>query len=115
MSLWKLQVTFSNTQSQLKLEKVSAMAKDSKIKSLEDLMIQLEYNPSNIEMAQTLVRKKNADIAALRRQLNMPVTEDPMAKEIEATETQKVEMLQWIVEETEQIKKMEDEMGKMIK
>ena len=45
MSLTKLQVNFSNAQSQLKLEKVSDMAKDSKIKSLEDLVIHLGYNP----------------------------------------------------------------------
>ena len=66
-------------------------------------------------MAQTLVRKKNANIASLRRKIKMPVTKYPMAKEIEATETQKSEMLQLIVEQKEYIKKMEDEMGKMIK
>ena len=45
----------------------------------------------------------------------MPVTEDPMAKEIEANDTQKAEMLQLIIEQVEQIKKMESEMEKMIK
>ena len=38
-----------------------------------------------------------------------------MAKDIEATETHKAKMLQLIVEQTEQIKKMESEMDKMIK
>ena len=51
-------------------------------------------------VAETLVRKKNAYIVALTTQLKMPVTEDPMAKEIEATETKKEEMLHLIVEET---------------
>ena len=77
--------------------------------------MQLRYNPSNIVVAETLVKNNNVDMAALRRQLKMLVTEDPMAKEIEATETQKEEMMQLIVEQTKQIKKMEDEMGKMIK
>ena len=63
------------------------MAKDSRIKYLEDLVMQLGYNPSNIVVVESLVKKKNADIASLRRQLKMPVTEDPMAKEIEANET----------------------------
>ena len=40
----------------------------------------------------------------------MLVTEYPMAKEIEANETQKAEMLQLIVEQAEQLKKMESEM-----
>ena len=81
------------------------MAKDSRIKYLEDLVMQLRYNPSNIVVEETLVRKKNANIADLRRQLKIPVTEDPMAKEIEPTETHKVEMMQFIVEQTELIKK----------
>ena len=91
------------------------MAKDSRIKSLEDIVMQLGYNPSNIEVVEALVRKKNADIAALRRQLKMPVTKDPMAKEIEENETQKVEMLQFIIEKIEELNKMESEMEKMIK
>lgn len=96
-SLSKLQVTLSNTQSQLKMENISSKAKDSRIKSLEDLVMQLRYNPSNIAVAESLVRKKNADIVDLRRQLKIPVTEDPMAKEIEANETKKEEMLQLII------------------
>ena len=66
-------------------------------------------------MEETLVKKNNADIATLRMKLKMPVTKDPMAKEIEATETHKEEMMKLIVEQIEQIKKMEDEMHKMIK
>jgi len=69
------------------------MAKDSRIKYLEDLLIQLGYNPSNIAVAETLVRRKNAIIASLRRQLKMPVTEDLMANEIEETETRKLEIM----------------------
>ena len=41
MSLSKLQVTLSYTQSQLKVEKISSMAKYSRIKYLEDLVMQL--------------------------------------------------------------------------
>ena len=67
MSLSKLQVTLSNTQSQLKMEKISSMAKDSRIKSLEDLVVRIGYNPSNLAVTEALVKKKNADIAALKR------------------------------------------------
>ena len=74
MSLSKLQVTLSNTYSELKMENISSMAKDSRINSLEYLVMQLGYNPSKIVVAEALVRKKNADIAALRRQLRMLVT-----------------------------------------
>ena len=51
MSLSKLQVTLANVQSKLKMEKVYALAKDTKIKTLEDLVIKVGYDPANINAA----------------------------------------------------------------
>lgn len=82
------------------MEMISSTAKDTKIKSLEDLVMKIGYDLSKLAVAETLVRKKNADIASLKRQLKMLVTEDPIAKEIEANETYKVEILQLIIEKT---------------
>ena len=67
MSLSKLQVTLSNVQSQSKMEKVSAPAKDTRIKTLEELVIKVGYDPANINDAEELVRKNNLDISALRK------------------------------------------------
>ncbi len=67
MSLSKLQVTLANVQSQLKMEKVSSLAKDTRIKALEDLVVKVGYDPININVAEELVRKKNTDIATLRK------------------------------------------------
>ena len=50
MSLSKLQVTLAKVQSQLKMEKVSALAKDTRIKTLEDLVMKVGYDPSNINV-----------------------------------------------------------------
>jgi len=65
------------------LEKVSTLAKDSKIKSLEDLVLKMGYDPSNINAAKELARKKNVEISALRKQLKLLASEDPTTKEIE--------------------------------
>lgn len=67
MSLSKMQVTLANVQSQLKMEKVSALSKDTRIKTLEDLVIKVGYDPANINAANELVKKKNLDIATLRK------------------------------------------------
>ena len=107
MSLSKLQVTLANVQSQLKMEKVSSLAKDTRIKALEDLVIKVGYDPTNINAAEELVRKKNTDIAALRKQLKLPAIEDPLAKDIEEIESQKANMMKLIMEQNVQLKKME--------
>lgn len=65
------------------MEKVSSLSKDTRIKALEDLVINVGYDPSNINDAEEIIRKKNADIAALRKHLKLPATEDPLAKDIE--------------------------------
>jgi hypothetical protein len=111
----KLQVSLNNVQTQLKLEKVSSLAKDNKIKSLEELVLRIGYDPSNIKEAEELIKKKNADIASLRKQLKISATEDPQAKEMAETEGQKEEMLKLIMEQNAQIKEMEAELDKLVK
>ena len=82
MSVQKLQNTLGNIRDQLKLEKSSSQAKDNRIKSLEDLIIELGYHPTNVKVADELIKKKNADIVALKKLLKMPPTEHPQAKEV---------------------------------
>jgi hypothetical protein len=85
----KLQVSLSNVQTQLKLEKISSFAKDNKIKYLEELVLKIGYDPSNVKAAEEMLKKKNADIAYLRKQLKLPPTEDSQAKEVVEAENKK--------------------------
>jgi ParB-like chromosome segregation protein Spo0J len=115
MTAAKLQVSLNNVQSQLKLEKISSLAKDNKIKSLEELVLKIGYDPSNVKAVEELLKKKNADIASLRKQLKLPATEDSQAKEMAETEGHKEEMLKLIMEQNAQIKEMEVELDKLVK
>jgi hypothetical protein len=72
----KLQVSLNNVQTQLKLEKMSSFAKDNRIKSLEELVIKISYDPLNVKSVEEMLKKKNVDIASLRKQLKLPTTED---------------------------------------
>ena len=63
----KLQVSLNNIQSQLKMEKISSLAKDNKIKSLEELVLKIGYDPTNVKATEELLKKKNVDIASLRK------------------------------------------------
>ena len=80
------------------MEKVSALAKDIRIKTLEELVIKVGYDPTNINVVEELIRKNNLDIEALRKQLKLPTTKDPLAKDIEEIETQKADMMKLFME-----------------
>jgi hypothetical protein len=63
----KLQVSLNNAQTQLKLEKISSFVKDNRIKTLEEMVLKIGYDPSNVKAAEEMIKKKNADIASLRK------------------------------------------------
>jgi hypothetical protein len=66
-SVAKIQVSLSNVQTQLKLEKISSFAKDNRIKTLEELVLKIGYDPSNVKAVEEMLKKKNVDIASLRK------------------------------------------------
>jgi hypothetical protein len=105
----------SNAQTQLKLEKILSFAKDNKIKTLEEMVLKICYDPANVKAAEEMIKKKNTDIESLRKQLNLPPTEDPQAKEIAEKEGEKDEMLKLLMEQNAQLKEMEAEMERLLK
>jgi hypothetical protein len=111
----KLQVSLNNAQTQLKLEKISSFAKDNRIKTLEELVLKIGYDPSNVKAAEEMIKKKNADIGSLRKQLKLPPTEDSQVKEIAEKEGEKDEMLKLLMEQNAQLKEMEAKMERLLK
>jgi hypothetical protein len=111
----RLQVSLNNVQTQLKLEKISSFAKDNRIKSLEELVLKIGYDPSNVKVVEDIFKKKNDDIASLRKKLKFPSTEDSQAKEIVDIEGEKEELLKLIMEQNAEIKEMEQELERLLK
>jgi hypothetical protein len=95
----KLQVSLRNVQTHLKLEKISSIAKDKKIKTLEELVLKIGYDPSNVKAVEEMLRKKNVDIESLRKHLKLPPMEDSQTKDIAETEGEKNDMLKLIMEQ----------------
>ena len=93
MSLSQLQVSFANVQSQLKMEKVSSLAKENRIKSLEGLVIKIGYDTKDVNATNEIIKKKKLDITTLRKQLKLATLEDPMTKEIVEYEALKADMM----------------------
>jgi hypothetical protein len=97
------------------LEKMSSFAEDNKIKTLEELVLKIGYDPANVKAAEEMIKKKNANITALRKQLKLPPTEDPQTKEIAERQGKKDEMLRLLMEQSAQLREMEAEMEKLLK
>jgi hypothetical protein len=97
-STTKFQVSLNNAQTQLKLEKISSFTKDNRIKTLEELVLKISYDPSNVKVAEEMIKKKNADIASLRKKLKILPKEDSQAKEIAEKEGEKDKMLKLLME-----------------
>lgn len=75
-----------------------SLAKDTKINGVEDLMIKLELDPSDINAAEEIIKSKNAYIQAWRKKLKLPTTEHPQVQEVRQLEKEKENMLCMIVE-----------------
>jgi len=58
----KLQVSLKNVQTQLKMEKISCFVKDNMIKSLEELVLKIGYDPSNVKAAKEMLKKNNSNV-----------------------------------------------------
>ena len=65
------------------------------------------YDPANVNVAELLLKKKNEDIVALRKQLKLPPSEHPQTKEIMQKQAEKDDMMKIIFQLTGQIKEME--------
>jgi hypothetical protein len=82
---------------------------------LEELVLKIGYDPSNLKAVEEILQKKNVDIASLRKQLKFPPIEDAQTKEIAETEGENDEMLKLIMKKNAQLKEMEAEMETLLK
>lgn len=82
MAAYKLQDSLDSATAQYKLERASSQAKGTRIKSLEDLVIELGHDPSDAKGTKKLIKNKNQDISALKKQLKLPHLQHPQTKEV---------------------------------
>lgn len=65
MLAYQLQNSLDNTTAQLHLEKASSLAKDNRIKSLEEIIIGLGHVPKDAKSIQALIKKKKRTLLPL--------------------------------------------------
>lgn len=109
MAALRLQDSLNNTSTQLQIEKASSQAKDNRIKSLEDIIISFGHNPKDIKSIKALIKKKDDDIAALRKQLKFPASRHPQTQEVLKGNSQE-EIMELLLKMTEQLGETEKEL-----
>jgi len=77
MAASNLYASLNNMDSQLKIERMPSLTKDTITKALEDVVIKLGYDPSDIKEVEDMIKNKNDDIQALRKKFKLPTTEHP--------------------------------------
>jgi len=78
----ELKESLKNTNTQLDLERMSSTAKDNRIKTLEEIIIDLGHDPKDPKGVSALMKNKDDDIVALKNRLRLPPTEHPQTAEL---------------------------------
>lgn len=66
--------------------------------------MRIGYDPKNIKGTEEIIKKKNEETTALKKQLKLPPTKHPQAKEFLENEGQKDEMMNLIIQLKAQLK-----------
>jgi len=105
----ELKESLKNTNTQLDLERMSSQAKDNRIKTLEEIIIDLGHDPKDPKGVRALMKKKDDDIAALKKRLRLPPTEHPQtAALVQEKETE--DTLDLLMKMNQRVIQMEEEL-----
>jgi len=107
----QLKESLKHTNRQLDLERLSSSAKDNRIKTLEDIIVEQGYDPKDPKGVKALMKKKEDDIAALRRQAKLPPTIHPDTAQL-AQEKQADQAMELLLAMNQRIVEMEAELEK---
>ena len=105
----EIKESLKNTNIQLDFERMSSMAKDNKIISLEDIIIDLGHDPKDPKGVRVLMKKSEDDLNALKKRLKLLPTEHPQTSELQK-EKQVDEQLDLIMQLNQKVLDLEKEL-----
>ena len=98
-----------NTNTQLDFERLSSKAKDNRIKSLEEIIVDLGHDPSDPTGVKALMKKKDDDLNAMKKRLKLLPTEHPQTAELQK-EKQVDQQLDLLLQQDQRIQELEKEL-----
>jgi len=105
----ELKESLKNTNTQLDFERMSSKAKDNRIKSLEEIIIDLGHDPSDPTGVKALMKKKDDDLNALKKRLKLHPTEHPQTAELQK-QKQAEDQLDLLLQQDQRIRELEKEL-----
>ena len=109
----QLKESLSNTSAQLDLEKIPSLAKDNRIKTLEEIIVELGHDPKDAKATKALIEKEEEDIATLRKQLKLRVTMHPQTTEL-AQEKAEEDVMDLLMRMNQRLMQTEQELEKAL-
>ena len=82
-------------------------------KSLEEIIIELGHDPKDVKGIKALMKKKEDDIAALRKQLKLPITMHPQTTEV-VQEKVEEDMMDLLMKMNQRLNETEQELEKAL-
>lgn len=110
----QLQSSLNNISAQYQLEQASSQAKDNRIKSLEDLIIEMGHDPNDIKTIEELIKKKKKDISSLKKPLKIPFLHHPQTQEVLQSQTQHEYLMDLVLKLNDQLKSTKKELEALI-
>ena len=81
---------------------------------MEEIIIGLGHNPKDVKGIEALIKKKDDDIAALRKQLKLPASKHPQTEKIIKKNSEE-EMMELLLKMNEQLTEIEKELEQALK
>ena len=81
---------------------------------MEEIIIGLGHNPKDVKATEALIKKKDDDIAALRKQLILPPSRHPQTVEVIKQKSEE-ELMDLLLKLNEQLNETEQELEKALK
>jgi len=73
----QLKESLTHTNTQLDLERMSSTAKDNRIKTLEEIIMDIGHDPKDAKGIKALMKKKKDDITALKKKIEVTYNHAP--------------------------------------
>ena len=105
----ELKEFLKNTNTQLDFERLSSQAKDNRIKSLEEIIIDLGHDPSDPTGVKALLKKKYDDLNAMKKRFKLQPTEHPQTAELQKQKRAE-DKLDLLMQQDQRIRELEKEL-----
>ena len=81
---------------------------------MEEIIIGLGHNPKDVKGIESLIKKKDDDIATLRKKLKLPASRHPQTAEIMKQNSEE-ELMDFLLKLNEKLNEIEKELEKALK